>query len=151
MPGPPPKPESERRRRNAPMANTVRLPAQGRKGKPPQWPLGGRAPRGWVELWKKPQAIMWERCGDELVVARYLVLRNLLQYPEDASKIQATALGQLQRLEDALGLNPISRLKLRWEIVDGDVEEPSETPTSVKSSADVTARRSRLKVVANDP
>jgi len=36
--GPPPKPAGERRRRNATVAMT-RLPAGGRKGDPPRWPL----------------------------------------------------------------------------------------------------------------
>lgn len=36
--GPPPKPEDQRRRRNATVA-MVRLPAEGRKKPPPRWPL----------------------------------------------------------------------------------------------------------------
>lgn len=38
MPGPAPKPDSERRRRNATIAMT-KLPAEGRKGRAPKWPL----------------------------------------------------------------------------------------------------------------
>lgn len=150
MPGPPPKPEGERRRRNPPRANTVRLPKHGRKGKTPKWPLDGRTPRGWAELWRKPQAIMWEHCGDEYLVARYLVLRNLIQHPKGASQIQATALAQLKQLEDALGLTPLARLKLCWEIVDEELEGQSESLSSVKHATDIASRRSRLKVVAND-
>src|SRR5882757_3798738 len=37
--GPPPKHPSTRRRRNVPMANTVQLPAEGRPGPTPAWPL----------------------------------------------------------------------------------------------------------------
>jgi len=36
--GPPPKPAGQRRRRNATVA-TTKLPAEGRKGRPPKWPL----------------------------------------------------------------------------------------------------------------
>ncbi|MFF9279523.1 hypothetical protein [Streptomyces griseosporeus] len=36
--GPPPKPAGQRRRRNASIAMT-KLPAEGRKGRPPKWPL----------------------------------------------------------------------------------------------------------------
>lgn len=36
--GPPPKPEGQRRRQNATVAMT-KLPAEGRKGRPPKWPL----------------------------------------------------------------------------------------------------------------
>lgn len=38
--GPAPKPEGQRRRRNAPTAATTRLPAEGRTGTAPRWPLG---------------------------------------------------------------------------------------------------------------
>lgn len=40
MPGPAPKPADQRARRNATYAMT-RLPADGRKGRAPKWPLGG--------------------------------------------------------------------------------------------------------------
>ncbi|MDT7847204.1 hypothetical protein [Streptomyces justiciae] len=36
--GPPPKPAGQRRRRNATVA-TTKLPSEGRKGRPPKWPL----------------------------------------------------------------------------------------------------------------
>jgi hypothetical protein len=38
MPGPPPKPDAERRRRNA-VPGSVRLPSQGRTKQAPKWPL----------------------------------------------------------------------------------------------------------------
>lgn len=146
MPGPAPKPDSERRRRNAPMANTVRLPREGRKGRAPKWPLGGRAARGWADLWKKPQAVMWERSGDEIVVARYLIIRNLIQQPENADQINATALSELRQLEDRLGLSPMARHRLRWEIVEDEVEERRQS----KRAASTANRRARLKVVADE-
>src|SRR6266704_5199955 len=34
-----PKPAGQRRRRNAPLANTLKLPARGRQGRAPRWPL----------------------------------------------------------------------------------------------------------------
>lgn len=39
MPGPPPKPASTRARRNNPKAGFGSLPAEGRQGPPPPWPL----------------------------------------------------------------------------------------------------------------
>lgn len=38
--GPPPKPADQRRRRNAAVGSTTRLPAEGRQGAIPRWPLG---------------------------------------------------------------------------------------------------------------
>lgn len=113
MPGPPPKKNA--RRRNA-RPDWVALPANGRKGKTPRWPLGGRTPRGWVELWRSPQAVMWERGGNELLVARYLVLRNLIQRPASVDEINAAALSELRQMEDRLGLSPMAMKRLQWEI-----------------------------------
>lgn len=143
MPGPEPKKDSERRRRNAPLANTVKLPATGRKGNTPRWPLNGRTPRGWVGLWKKPQAIMWERNGDELLVARYLHLRNMVQQPEDLNSVKPTVLGELRQMEDRLGLSPMALLRLRWEIVE-------DTPEKVSAPRPKRSRRARLRIVAEE-
>lgn len=41
----------------------TRLPAEGRAGDPPAWPLVGHSSREaalWAEFWAKPQAILWE-------------------------------------------------------------------------------------------
>lgn len=108
--------------------------------------MGGRAPRGWADLWKKPQAVMWERSGDEIVVARYLIIRNLIQQPENADQINATALSELRQLEDRLGLSPMARHRLRWEIVEDEVDAQRQA----KQSAAPAARRARLRVVADE-
>ena len=71
MPGPAPKPDALRRRQNAPLANTVKLPSEGREGVTPDWPLSTVEPATWAELWTTPQAVAWERLGWTRVVARY--------------------------------------------------------------------------------
>ena len=85
MPGPPPKPAGERRRRNATVAMT-QLPAEGRIGAAPEWPLPrllldepglvdlleGREAELWAELWATPQAVAWERLKWTRTVARYV-------------------------------------------------------------------------------
>src|SRR5438105_4110448 len=70
MPGPAPKADGQKRRRNASPA-TLKLPAEGRQGHAPTWPLLGRAPRRWAEMWKLPEAAAWGR-AEQLVVARYV-------------------------------------------------------------------------------
>jgi len=72
-------------------------------------------------MWRKPQAIMWERNGDELLVARYLVLRNLVQQPNDLGELNAAAWGELRQLEDRLGLSPMALKRLQWEISENPV------------------------------
>lgn len=118
VPGPPPKRNA--RRRNA-RPDWVTLPADGRKGRAPRWPLSGRVQRGWAELWRRPQAVMWERSHDEYLVARYLVLRNAIQDELDNSVVNATAMAELRQIEDRLGLSPMAMKRLQWEI--GDVEQ----------------------------
>jgi hypothetical protein len=117
MPGPAPKPAEQRRRRNAPLANTVKLPAEGRSGVPPAWPLGGAEPISWPALWATPQAAAWERLGWTWVVARYA--RAL----EHANVGNVGVMAECRQLEDRLGLSPMAMLRLRWEIAADEVQE----------------------------
>lgn len=138
MPGPAPKPVDQRRRRNAPTANTVKLPPEGRVGETPTWPLPGSAPSTWDELWSTPQAAAWERLGWTRVVARYVHILTLCESPESMT---AALLGEARQMEDRLGLTPMSMLRLRWEIAADEVAEKRAEKTPSKT----TARR-RLKV-----
>jgi hypothetical protein len=142
MPGPAPKPDGQRRRRNA-VSPMTRLPAEGRHGDPPPWPLsklrGGAATReaaAWAELWATPQAAAWERLGAGAVraVARYTRLLGAAEFGDPK------AAAEVRLLEDRLGLTPLAMLRLRWEIAADEVEEKrTHTP------AERTPRR-RLKV-----
>lgn len=123
MPGPPPKRNA--RRRNA-RPDWATLPADGRKGRAPRWPLSGRVQRGWAELWRRPQAVMWERNHDEYLVARYLVLRNTIQDELDNSVVNATAMAELRQIEDRLGLSPMAMKRLQWEIGDAEQSKPED-------------------------
>ena len=133
MPGPAPKPADQRRRRNAPLANTVQLPAAGRPGPPPPWPLTRQVDLEatiWAELWSTPQAAAWERLGVSAarVVARYTHLLAQLEDGAAGSKPTAAAmfLGEVRQLEDRLGLTPMAMLRLRWEIVADELAERRE-------------------------
>lgn len=129
MPGPAPNPDA--RRRNA-RVGTVKLPAEGRKGAPPEWPFGGKAPTMWAALWAKPQAVMWERQQIVHVVARYcLLLSDLDQAAE------------VRQLEDRLGLNPKAMRTLMWEVAADEVAE-------ARASAAAPTKRRTLKVVGAD-
>jgi len=160
--GPAPKPADRRSRRNTSPA-TTRLPAEGRKGAPPPWPLqpnlrltsmlrSAIARKGkleakaemeptpeierqieiledriallqdqikatvlaelriWFELWRTPQAVMWERLDWTRDVALYTRWQALGEGGElDAAK-------EARQLGDRLGLTPLALLRLRWEI-----------------------------------
>lgn len=124
---PPPKPASQRRRRNA-VPGTVFLPAEGRRGETPPWPLemfrdGEFA--AWSEMWATPQAVAWERMGRATarVVARYARLRSRAEYDPEAPVM---LLAEVRQLENQLGLTPRAMLSLRWEIVPDELAAARE-------------------------
>jgi hypothetical protein len=188
--GPAPKPAERRARRNA-APNTTRLPAAGRTGKAPRWPLppnlrlttaldAAKANRDkleervlnepdggvlrdlarveervallegqiahskrmegalWRELWKLPQAVMWERLVYTREVAQYARWAVLGQLGEmDAAK-------EARQLGDRLGMTPMSMLRLRWEI-EAEPEQQSAAPAPVPASR---SRYSGIRLVA---
>lgn len=132
MPGPPPNPQ--RRRRNLPTAVTRWLPAAGRQGPPPPWPLSGPTEAeeaAWAEVWALPVAVAWETLWTR-TIARYV--RCEVASEELRS---AALLAEVRLLEHALGLSPMSQLRLRWEI------EPGEAAT-VSPIAKAPRRRLNL-------
>lgn len=129
--GPPPKPAGQRRRRNATVAMT-RLPAEGRKGRAPAWPLEARPTaeqRGlWASVWKTPQAAAWERLGWTRAVARYV--RVVLAAEEG---LDVRLLAEARQMEDRLGLSPMAMLRLRWEVAADEVAEQRQEPATASS------------------
>jgi len=121
------------------------LPAGGRPGKPPKWPLSEASADElalWAQLWKQPQAYAWERIGSERVVARYCRLLNIAEMRESAgAAIRGVAglLGEVRQLEDRLGLSPMAMLRLRWQIAPDEVAEKRQTQS--------TSVRGRLRAV----
>ena len=148
--GPPPKPASQRRRTNATVAMT-QLPAEGRKGESPEWPLASSAAYDenlWDELWCTPQAVIWERLGPGCirVVARYVVLLA------EADVGEPKAAMEVRQIEDRLGLTPLAMLRLRWEVAPDAADVEGSTPrrrtAGNASSTATTSRRERvLRVV----
>jgi hypothetical protein len=129
MPQPP---KFEPARRNA-RSGPVKLPAEGRKGDPPEWPLAGRSNAAeraaWADLWRTPQAVMWERLGWTRTVARYC----RLMIEAEKRDADAKALAEARQFEDRLGLTPKAMRLLLWEIVADEVTEQRE-------ASDVRAR-----------
>lgn len=135
MPNPP---KFDPARRNA-RVGPLRLPAEGRQGDPPPWPLPGRQTKAekaaWEQLWRTPQAVAWERLGWTRTVARYCrVMVRAELTTEPPLLAQATA------LEDRLGLTPKAMRLLLWEISSDEVAEQRR----VSSIDDV---RRRIKAV----
>lgn len=112
MPGPRgPLPDPTSRRRNVPTIPTTKLPASGRKGRPPQVPkgydLGPAGKRYWLWAWRTPQAAAWDSAA-VYTVARRAQLEDLYAALEEVEGLDvADLLGQPQ--EDA-------ERQLRWLI-----------------------------------
>ncbi len=128
-------------RRN-PRVGPLILPAEGRRGRTPAWPLPGKASAeeraAWVVLWKSPQAVAWERLGWLRTVGRYCRVMVRAESP-DAS---AAILGQVAALEDRLGLTPKAMRLLLWSVASDEVGAKRAENAEAKSSA-----RGRIKAV----
>ena len=96
MPGPPKKDTSK----------YVQLPAEGRRGAAPKWPLSkalaGEMPM-WRYLWSTPQAVMWERLHATRNVARFVRLAVEAEKPEASTRL----LAEVRQMEHDLGLTPM--------------------------------------------
>lgn len=140
--GPAPDPEAFRRERDA--GEWTILPAEGREGATPDWPLTGGTDREldlWERLWHKPQALMWERYDQHLEVALYV--RRLTEAEKPDSSVNLSTL--VRQMADSLGLTTPGMRGNRWRIDRADAA--NEQPASVTSLAPSSAR-ARLKAVA---
>lgn len=146
MPGyTPPKPDGQRRRRNATVPMT-QLPAEGRKGPAPKHPFREALPEElawWKKLWKLPQAVAWERHNLALSVARYCRILAVFE----AGSTSAPVMAECRQLEDRLGLNPLALMRLRWEVSADELGErrvekatPAHRPRAVDPGAAVEGR-----------
>lgn len=108
------------------------LPAEGRKGNAPRWPLPDPPTAGekelWSQLWHTPQAVEWQRLGWNRVVARYV---KAVIFAE--SSMEATPMSEARQLEDRLGLTPKAMRLLLWTIsVDEVADKRKETPADAR-------------------
>jgi len=129
----PPKPDAVRR--NARPGITM-LPAKGRQGDAPDWPIGDPHPLEtalWQELWATPQAHAWEQLGWTRIVARYC--RCVIV----AEGLDKDAMSEARQLEDRLGLTPKAMRMLMWQIAPDEVAEKRQETSA--------GARGRIKAV----
>jgi hypothetical protein len=118
----------------------IQLPSGGREGETPDWPLpepaSAEETAAWEDLWRLPQAAMWEKQRIVRTVARYC--RMLVQAEQLDAKASLHA--QVTAMEDRLGLTPKAMRLLLWEITTDEVA----AKRAEHAAADA---RDRLKVV----
>lgn len=127
MPNPPKFDPARGARGRGPM----KLPAEGRCGEAPIWPLSGQSAseaEAWEELWRTPQAVAWERLGWLRTVARYCRVMVAAEQPEAPPAL----LAQATALEDRLGLTPKALRLLLWEISSDELTQQRQTASSAR-------------------
>ncbi|MFC4034552.1 hypothetical protein ACFO3J_24190 [Streptomyces polygonati] len=139
--GPAPDPTALRRERDA--GEWTILPAEGRQGATPDWPLTDsnlREGEFWERLWSKPQALMWERYDQGLEVALYV--RRLCEAEKHDASVGLSTL--LRQMADSLGLTTPGMRANRWKIdrSEDEAEEAGAAPLVEPNSA-----RARLRAV----
>lgn len=143
--GPARDPNALRRDRPSDKADWIVLPAAGREGPVPEWPIGPGDPEKvnhprelvlWAELWGLPQAVEWERLRQERDVALYVRLLALAE----AEGPKGT---ELRIRGDDLGVSMAGMAKRLWRLEsDADRAGPSVKPAG-------RSGRDRLKVVGS--
>jgi hypothetical protein len=143
--GPPPDPRSRKQTKLAERGGWTTLPAEGRPGPVPDWPLVSPADREldlWEKLWAMPQALMWEAMGQQDEVAMYV--RCFVEAERVDGRIDIKKL--VRQYADSLGLSMQGMLRNRWKVAPAaEAVGPSESaaePAPRRRSA-----RDRLKVV----
>jgi hypothetical protein len=146
--GPPPDPNSLRQVKAAERGGWRTLPADGRAGEPPEWPLTEATDREWVlweDLWVKPQAVVWEDMGQELEVALFVRTLAEAERPEARADIKKMIRGYL----DSLGLSVSGMLRNRWKIAPSADAVVLDLPTATAAAPRRPGPRDRMKVVTN--
>lgn len=125
--GPAPKPKGQQRHRIAQPA-MVQLPAEGRSGPVPDFTLPEATDEElalWADLWRLPQACVWEKQGSHREVAQYV------RWKVKAESGDLKAAPEARQMSDRLGLTPLAMLRLRWEIVSDELGQARESKSEL--------------------
>lgn len=135
-----PAPDRNALRRDKDASDWLTLPASGRDGDLPEWPLTDPSSRElelWDRMWGKPQAVAWEKFGLEYEVG--MLVRRLAEAEIPGSH---TSTGTLVRqMMDSLGLTVPGMDRNKWRLSDDEVaEQRSAKPAGNRGAAEGRAR-----------
>jgi hypothetical protein len=119
------------------------LPAEGRKGKAPSFPLIDPSKRElqiWVRLWKLPQALLWEKNQQELAVAFHV--RTLCEAERADAQANLRTLVRQQAGELLLTIPAMYSARVRIAEDEVATKRAEQAATPKRMSA-----RDRLKAV----
>lgn len=139
-----PAPTSQERSHKADAQGWVTLPADGRDGYEPAFPLADPSPREmqlWERLWETPQATMWEQLHQEFEVASYVRLLERAESPRSS----AIVWGQVKQFAESLGLSVSGMQRNKWTIA--PIGQADDDAPAVSGVSSLTAR---LKAVGGD-
>lgn len=130
--GPAPDPDALRRDRPSDESGWVTLPADGREGEAPDWPLPEQSDREaelWAREWLRPQAVMWERNGQEHEVALYV----RAYVAAEATGAPTNARTLVRQFMEGLGISVPGLLRNRWKIAAArSAAEPRKASSSAR-------------------
>lgn len=142
--GPPPDPSALKRLRPGDSATWTELPCEGRRGRPPNWPLQDQTPREaelWTALWKRPQAVMWSRLDQRYEVG--LFVRNFARAEQFDASIELQKV--VRQYLDSLGLSVAGMLRNRWRLAEPE-QAAAKAPKA--SAAAPESARTRLRAIS---
>jgi hypothetical protein len=140
--GPPPDPNALRRDRPSDAEGWRTLPAEGRRGATPPWPLSEDSEREaelWRAMWRRPQAVAWEDNAQHYEVAMFV--RSLAAAEDPKASVNARTLVRQQM--DSLGITQPGLRSNRWRIGDAP---PAKRATGTEGRSRPSAG-ARLRMV----
>lgn len=123
-----PAPTSTERSHKAQADGWATLPADGREGPLPAFPLDAPSAREmdlWERLWDTPQAVMWEQLHQDFEVASYVRLLAIAEKPRASAIIWS----QVKQFAESLGLSVSGMQRNRWTI-----SKPAEDDSGAAAS-----------------
>lgn len=152
MPGPAKKDPTLLARRNKPPAKTVLK--RSAKPKVPALPTGRRwypqVREWWTRQWSSPMVKQWDESDRDSMFLAAMLWQQFWD-PETSASTRNQTAAQIRAVTDQLGLSPMARNRLGWEIEAPDDEQSSSRAPVKKTApraADPDPRRRRFQVVS---